>query len=140
MSSSVHSFPHPGETIHEDYLKPLRMSVNKLALELRVPAMLMTGIIHGSRGVSHSPSRPNLDSPINNLHKTIAPRRRLPCYSGGEVSNHADSMNTKQLLRRLPSIGFVFSKHHVQRAAPQIAVTAVTEPRSFSRLRRLPNR
>jgi plasmid maintenance system antidote protein VapI len=27
--------PHPGETIREDYLKPLGMSVNKLALELR---------------------------------------------------------------------------------------------------------
>ena len=29
-------FPHPGETILEDYLKPLGMSVNRLALELRV--------------------------------------------------------------------------------------------------------
>jgi len=35
-------FPHPGETIREDYLKPLGMSVNKLALELRVPATRMT--------------------------------------------------------------------------------------------------
>jgi len=31
-------FPHPGETIREDYLKPLGMSVNRLAIELRVPA------------------------------------------------------------------------------------------------------
>jgi antitoxin HigA-1 len=45
-------FPHPGETIREDYLKPLRMSVNKLALELRVPATRMTEIIHGRRGVT----------------------------------------------------------------------------------------
>ena len=45
-------FPHPGETIREDYLKPLRMSVNKLALELRVPATRMTEIVHGRRGVT----------------------------------------------------------------------------------------
>ena len=31
-------FPHPGETIREDFMKPLSMGVNKLALELRVPA------------------------------------------------------------------------------------------------------
>ena len=45
-------FPHPGETIREDYLKPLRMSVNKLALELRVPATRMTEIVHGRRGIT----------------------------------------------------------------------------------------
>ncbi len=45
-------FPHPGETIREDYLKPLRMSVNKLALELRVPATRMTEIVNGRRGIS----------------------------------------------------------------------------------------
>jgi plasmid maintenance system antidote protein VapI len=31
-------FPHPGETLRQDYLKPLAMSVNRLALELRVSA------------------------------------------------------------------------------------------------------
>ena len=45
-------FPHPGETIREDYLKPLGMSVNRLALELRVPATRMTEIIHGRRGIT----------------------------------------------------------------------------------------
>jgi addiction module HigA family antidote len=45
-------FPHPGETIREDFLKPLGMSVNKLALELRVPATRMTEIVHGRRGIS----------------------------------------------------------------------------------------
>jgi len=43
-------FPHPGETIREDYLKPLHMSVNRLALELRVPATRMTEIVNGRRG------------------------------------------------------------------------------------------
>src|SRR5882762_146706 len=45
-------FPHPGETIREDYLKPLGMSVNRLALELRVPATRLTEIVHGRRGIS----------------------------------------------------------------------------------------
>jgi antitoxin HigA-1 len=45
-------FPHPGETIREDYLKPLDMSVNKLALELRVPTTRMTEIVNGRRGIT----------------------------------------------------------------------------------------
>ena len=51
MNKSI-PFPHPGETIREDFLKPLGMSVNKLALELRVPATRMTEIVHGRRGIS----------------------------------------------------------------------------------------
>jgi addiction module HigA family antidote len=46
------AFPHPGETIREDYLKPLEMSVNRLALELRVPATRMLEIVNGRRGIS----------------------------------------------------------------------------------------
>jgi antitoxin HigA-1 len=46
------AFPHPGETIREDFLKPLKMSVNRLALELRVPATRMTEIVHGRRGIT----------------------------------------------------------------------------------------
>src|SRR5579863_4021168 len=45
-------FPHPGQTIREDYLNPLRMSANRLALELRVPATRMTEIVNGRRGVT----------------------------------------------------------------------------------------
>src|SRR5712692_8053570 len=45
-------FPHPGETLREDFLKPLGMSVNKLALELRVPATRLTEIVHGRRGIT----------------------------------------------------------------------------------------
>jgi len=45
-------FPHPGETIREDYLKPLGMSVNRLAIELRVPATRMMEIVNGRRGVT----------------------------------------------------------------------------------------
>jgi addiction module HigA family antidote len=45
-------FPHPGETLKEDFLKPLGMSVNRLALELRVPATRLSEIVHGRRGVT----------------------------------------------------------------------------------------
>jgi len=33
-------------------LKPLKMSINKLALELRVPATRMSEIAHGRRGIT----------------------------------------------------------------------------------------
>jgi addiction module HigA family antidote len=45
-------FPHPGETILEDYLKPLGLRVNRLALDLRVPATRMGEIIHGRRAIT----------------------------------------------------------------------------------------
>lgn len=45
-------FPHPGDTIREDFLKPLGMSVNRLALELRVPATRMREIVHGRRSIT----------------------------------------------------------------------------------------
>jgi addiction module HigA family antidote len=45
-------FPHPGEIIREDYPKPLGTSINRLALELRVPATRMTEIVNGKRGIT----------------------------------------------------------------------------------------
>jgi addiction module HigA family antidote len=45
-------FPHPGENIRENHLKPLSMSVNNLALELRVPATRMTELVNGRRGIT----------------------------------------------------------------------------------------
>lgn len=45
-------FPHPGKTILEDYLEPLGMSVNRLAIGLRVPATRMGEIVHGRRGIT----------------------------------------------------------------------------------------
>jgi len=37
---------HPGEILREDFLKPLGLSVNKLALDLRVPVTRMAEIVH----------------------------------------------------------------------------------------------
>jgi antitoxin HigA-1 len=43
---------HPGEILNEEFLKPLDMSMNKLATELRVPANRITHIVNGDRGIS----------------------------------------------------------------------------------------
>ena len=44
--------PHPGETILEDVLKPLNMSVNRLATILGITATRLNDIVRGRRGVT----------------------------------------------------------------------------------------
>jgi addiction module HigA family antidote len=44
--------PHPGETIQEDILKPLGMSVNRLAHALGITAARLNDIVRGRRGIS----------------------------------------------------------------------------------------
>lgn len=43
---------HPGEILREDFMKPLGLSVNRLALELHVPATRMGEIVHGRRRIT----------------------------------------------------------------------------------------
>jgi antitoxin HigA-1 len=43
---------HPGEIIREDVLEPLGLSANALAAALDVPTNRVTGIVHGTRGVT----------------------------------------------------------------------------------------
>jgi addiction module HigA family antidote len=43
---------HPGETIKEDVLKPLHLSVNQLARALAVDATRLNDIVRGRRGIS----------------------------------------------------------------------------------------
>jgi len=43
---------HPGETLREDFLGPLELSVNRLALDLHVPVTRMSDIVHGRRGIT----------------------------------------------------------------------------------------
>lgn len=43
---------HPGEILNEEFLKPLGMTVNALALALRVPSNRVYAIVEGKRGVS----------------------------------------------------------------------------------------
>ena len=44
--------PHPGETLLEDVLKPMDMSVNQLAKHLGVTATRMNDIVRGRRGIT----------------------------------------------------------------------------------------
>ena len=43
---------HPGEILKEEFLTPLGMSMNRLALELRVPANRILELVNEERGVS----------------------------------------------------------------------------------------
>jgi addiction module HigA family antidote len=43
---------HPGEILREDFMKPLGLSVNKLALELHVPATRIGEIVHQRRRIT----------------------------------------------------------------------------------------
>src|SRR3974390_3756880 len=43
---------HPGEVLNEEFLRPLGMSVNALALALRVPATRVGAIVKGERAVT----------------------------------------------------------------------------------------
>jgi addiction module HigA family antidote len=43
---------HPGEVLLEEYLKPMSLSQNRLALDIRVPARRINEIVHGKRRVT----------------------------------------------------------------------------------------
>lgn len=43
---------HPGEILNEDYLKPLNLSMNRLALDLRAPVTRIAELVHGRRAVT----------------------------------------------------------------------------------------
>jgi antitoxin HigA-1 len=44
--------PHPGETLLEDFMKPLGLTANRVATDLRVPATRIGEILHGRRSIS----------------------------------------------------------------------------------------
>ena len=43
---------HPGEILLEEFLKPMGISQNRLAVDIRVPAPRINSIVRGSRGIS----------------------------------------------------------------------------------------
>ncbi len=43
---------HPGEILHEDFMKPLGLSMNRLALDLHVPVTRIAEIVHRRRGIT----------------------------------------------------------------------------------------
>ena len=52
MGKSLMPPVHPGEILREDFMKPLGLTTNKLALELRVPATRIGEIVHERRRIS----------------------------------------------------------------------------------------
>lgn len=43
---------HPGEILREDFMTPLGISMNRLALNLRVPVTRIGEIVHERRGIT----------------------------------------------------------------------------------------
>ncbi|MBV9035246.1 MAG: HigA family addiction module antidote protein [Acidobacteriaceae bacterium] len=43
---------HPGEILREEFMKPLGLSANRLALDLHVPVTRISEIIHERRSIS----------------------------------------------------------------------------------------
>jgi antitoxin HigA-1 len=43
---------HPGEILREDYMRPLGLTMNRLALDLRVPVTRIAEIVHERRSIS----------------------------------------------------------------------------------------
>ena len=52
MSSEKLTPVHPGEILLEEFLKPMNLSQNRLALDIRVPARRINEIVHGKRRVT----------------------------------------------------------------------------------------
>ncbi len=43
---------HPGEQLREEFMKPYRLSMNRLALDLRVPVTRIAEIVNQRRGIT----------------------------------------------------------------------------------------
>lgn len=54
MAKSQRLLPpiHPGEILRAEFMEPLRLSMNRLALDLRVPVTRIAEIVHERRGVT----------------------------------------------------------------------------------------
>ena len=52
MSSKKMAPLHPGEILLEEFLKPMKLSQNKLANDIKVPARRINEIVHGKRRIT----------------------------------------------------------------------------------------
>jgi len=52
MSSKKMNPLHPGEILLKEFLEPMNLSQNKLALQIRVPARRINEIVHGKRRIT----------------------------------------------------------------------------------------
>lgn len=52
MRKSLMPPVHPGEILREDFMRPLGLTISRLALDLRVPATRIGEIVHGRRRIT----------------------------------------------------------------------------------------
>jgi len=54
MAKKTKTMPpiHPGETLREDFLKPLGLTANRLAIELQVSVTRVNDIVPGKRAIT----------------------------------------------------------------------------------------
>jgi len=52
MTSEKMAPLHPGEILLEEFLRPMNLSQNRLALDIRVPARRINEIVHGKRRIT----------------------------------------------------------------------------------------
>jgi len=52
MNNKKMSPLHPGEILFEEFLKPMGLSQNRLALDIHVPARRINEIVHGKRRIT----------------------------------------------------------------------------------------
>jgi addiction module HigA family antidote len=54
MARKIKAMPpiHPGETLREDFMRPLGLSASRLALELAIPVTRVNDIARGKRSVT----------------------------------------------------------------------------------------
>ena len=52
MSQKIMSPIHPGEILLEEFLKPMDLSQNRLAMDIHVPARRINEIVHGKRRIT----------------------------------------------------------------------------------------
>ncbi len=89
---------HPGEVLLEEFLKPMAISQNRLALDLRVPARRINEIVLGKRGLS-----PDIALRLARYFGT-SPQFWLGLQLDYDLDVAADEMGT-QIEREVPVLG-----------------------------------
>jgi len=79
--------PHPGEVLLEEFMKPMDLTANRLAMELHVTPARIGEIIHGRRSI------------------TAETALRLAQFFGTSAQRHCSGKTQEQNRARSPSKG-----------------------------------
>jgi len=95
---------HPGEILREDFLKPLGLSMNRLALDLHVPVTRIAEIVHERRSIT-----PDTALRLGRYFHTSA-RFWLNAQAAYDLELAQDQLqkNVEREVRPLPSIVHTF--------------------------------